>query len=204
MENTKSVVTATKTDIANNVEKRCRCAWVDESKPDYVEYHDKEWGVPVRDDKVLFEFVVLESAQAGLNWYTILRRREGYRNAFAGFDVQKVAAFNEQKVDELVQDESIIRHRGKINAAIGNAKVFISIQEEFGSFSNYLWGYVNDEPIVNRFDNLSDYPATSALSDTIAKDLKKRGFKFFGSTICYAYLQACGIVNDHTKDCFRA
>lgn len=182
----------------------CRCGWVDLTKPDYVKYHDDEWGVPVREDTKLFEFIILESAQAGLSWYTILKRRDGYRQAFADFDVRKVAEFSTEKVEELMQNAGIIRNRGKINAAIGNAKAFIQIQQEFGSFSDYLWGYVNNTPIVNRFDKLEDYPVTSELSDTIAKDLKKRGFKFFGSTICYAYLQACGVINDHTKDCFKS
>lgn len=182
----------------------CRCSWLDDTKPDYVAYHDNEWGVPVRDDQKMFEFIVLESAQAGLSWYTILKRRESYRKAFAEFDVEKVAAFDESKVEELMLDSGIIRNRGKINAAIGNAKVFIEIQKEFGSFCNYLWAYVDNTPIVNRFENSKDYPATTALSDKIAKDLKRRGFKFFGSTICYAHLQACGLVNDHSIDCFKS
>ncbi len=180
-----------------------RCPWVDLSKPDYIGYHDTEWGVPVHDDKVMFEFIVLESAQAGLSWYTILKRREGYRAAFADFDVQQVAQFDELKVEQLVNDTRIIRNRAKINAAIGNARVFLAIQKEFGSFSNYLWGFVNNTPIVNTIRTADDYMATSPESDAISKDLKKRGFKFFGSTICYAHMQACGLVNDHSEDCFR-
>ncbi len=180
-----------------------RCPWLDISKPDYVKYHDEEWGVPVRDDKKMFEFIILESAQAGLSWYTILKRREGYRKAFANFNVEQVAEFDEYKVEQLMQDASIIHNRAKINAAISNAKIFIKIQQEFGSFCNYLWGYVDNIPVENTIHSLADYPATSALSDTISADLKKRGFKFFGSTICYAHLQACGLINDHSMSCFR-
>ena len=181
-----------------------RCPWVDESKVDYVAYHDNEWGVPVYDDNVLFEFVVLESAQAGLSWYTVLKRRESYREAFANFNPHQVAQFTENDVERLLANAGIIRHRGKIEAAINNAKVFLSIQQEFGSFSDYLWRYVEHKPIVNRFANRQDYPASTPLSDQIAKDLKKRGFRFFGSTICYAYLQACGLIDDHSPDCFKA
>ncbi|WP_440876712.1 DNA-3-methyladenine glycosylase I [Thalassotalea sp. PLHSN55] len=184
-------------------ETNCRCPWLDLSKPDYVKYHDEEWGVPVYDDKKMFEFIILESAQAGLSWYTILKRRAGYKEAFANFDVEQVAKFDQDKVEQLMQDTSIIRNRAKINAAINNAKVFIAIQQECGSFSNYLWAYVNNTPIINHFKTLADYPATSDLSDKISKDLKRRGFKFFGSTICYAHLQACGILNDHSESCFR-
>lgn len=180
-----------------------RCPWLDTTKADYVQYHDQEWGVPVYEDKKLFEFLILESAQAGLSWYTILKRRDGYNKAFANFDVQQVANFDQSKVEHLMQDASIVRHRGKINAAIGNAKIFIAIQQEFGSFSNYIWAYVNNQPIVNHLTHLADYPVTTAESDAISLDLKKRGVKFFGSTICYAYLQACGLVNDHSVDCFR-
>ncbi|GLX80407.1 DNA-3-methyladenine glycosylase [Thalassotalea insulae] len=184
-------------------EQPTRCPWLDTSKPDYVKYHDEEWGVPVRDDKKMFEFIILESAQAGLSWYTILKRRAGYKKAFADFDVHTVATFDENKVEQLMQDASIIRNRAKIKAAISNAKIFITIQEEFGSFCNYLWRYVNNTPIENNIRTLADYPATSPLSDAISADLKKRGFKFFGSTICYAHLQACGLINDHSESCFR-
>ncbi|WP_286267313.1 DNA-3-methyladenine glycosylase I [Thalassotalea atypica] len=181
----------------------CRCPWLDTSKPDYVEYHDKEWGVPVHDDQTLFEFLTLESAQAGLSWYTILKRREGYRNAFAQFDINKVAAFSDSDIEALVQDTGIIRHRGKIEAAVNNAKQFIKIQQEFGSFSKYQWGFVNHQTIVNDINELADYPATTPESDAFSKDLKKRGFKFVGSTTIYAHMQACGMVNDHSQDCFR-
>ncbi|TPH12778.1 DNA-3-methyladenine glycosylase I [Litorilituus lipolyticus] len=184
-------------------DKNCRCPWLDLSKPDYVAYHDYEWGVPVRDDKKMFEFLILESAQAGLSWYTILKRREGYKKAFANFDVVEVSQFDQAKVEELMLNDGIIRNRAKINAAINNAKVFIEIQKEFGSFCNYLWGYVDNTPIINEIKELSDYPATTELSDEISKDLKKRGIKFFGSTICYAHLQACGLINDHALTCYR-
>ncbi|NMP32326.1 DNA-3-methyladenine glycosylase I [Thalassotalea sp. M1531] len=184
-------------------EKVSRCPWLDESKADYVAYHDDEWGIPVYDDQKLFEYLTLESAQAGLSWYTILKRREGYRKAFANFDVAKVAKFTEQDVNELVQNTEIIRHRGKIEAAINNAKLFIAIQKEFGSFSNYQWAFVNNKTIVNSFKSNSDYPATSEESDAFSKDLKKRGFKFVGSTIIYAHMQACGMVNDHSMNCYK-
>jgi len=181
----------------------CRCPWLDTSKPDYVKYHDEEWGVPVHDDKKMFEFIILESAQAGLSWYTILKRRDGYKNAFSNFDVNVVANFGDEKVEELMLDSSIIRNRLKIKSAISNAKVFIEIQKEFGSFCKYIWSYVDNKTIVNSFKSLEDYPATSPISDAISKDLKKRGFKFFGSTICYAHLQACGLINDHSESCYR-
>jgi DNA-3-methyladenine glycosylase I len=181
----------------------CRCPWLDTTKADYVKYHDEEWGVPVYDDKKLFEFLILESAQAGLSWYTILKRRDGYNKAFANFDVNAVANFDQDKVEQLVVDPLIVRHRGKINAAISNAQVFIELQKEFGSFSNYLWGFVNNTPLVNNPTSLADYPVTTAESDAVSLDLKKRGVKFFGSTICYAYLQACGLVNDHSTTCFK-
>ncbi len=184
----------------------CRCPWLDTTKPDYVAYHDQEWGVPVHDDKKMFEFIILESAQAGLSWYTILKRRDGYKAAFANYNVHDVAAFNEDKIDELMQNSAIIRNRLKIKAAITNAQAFIKIQQEFGSFCNYLWGFVDNKTITNEFSTLADYPATSDVSDVsdkISKDMKSRGFKFFGSTICYAHLQACGLINDHSKTCFR-
>ena len=180
-----------------------RCPWVDLSKPDYVEYHDLEWGVPITDDKTLFEFITLESAQAGLSWYTILKKRDGYRKAFANFDVAKVARFNSRSVARLMKDTSIVRNRLKIEAAISNAVRFIEVQEEFGSFAAYLWGFVDDAPVVSKFRKLSDFPATTKISDAAAKDLKRRGFKFFGSTTAYAHFQATGLVNDHTLGCFR-
>jgi len=181
----------------------CRCSWLDTTKPDYVKYHDDEWGVPVYDDQKLFEYLTLESAQAGLSWYTILKRREGYRQAFANFDVNTVASFNDDKIEQLMLNKNIIRHRGKINAAVNNAKIFINIQKEFGSFSTYMWGFVNNKTIVNHYINDDDYPATSLESELWSKDLKKRGFKFVGSTICYAHMQACGMVNDHSLSCYK-
>lgn len=181
---------------------KIRCTWAGDDLL-YQKYHDSEWGVPCRDDKKLFEFVLLEGAQAGLSWITILRKREAYRSAFADFDVDKVAAFTDQDVERCIQDAGIVRNRLKINSAVSNAKLFIDIQKEFGSFSDYFWGYVNHQPIVNQWASHGDIPATTALSDLIAKDMKKRGFKFFGSTICYAYMQAMGVVNDHTTDCCR-
>ena len=180
-----------------------RCAWVDLNKPDYVDYHDVEWGVPVYDDKTLFEFITLEAAQAGLSWYTVLKKRGNYRRAFAGFEVEKVARFNTRSVERLMNDAGIVRNRLKVNAAINNARRFIDIQTEFGSFSTYLWSFVGGRPIVNELRQRSDFKATSAESEAAAKDLKKRGFKFLGSTIMYAHLQATGLVNDHTLDCFR-
>lgn len=180
---------------------KTRCAWVTKDQI-YIDYHDKEWGKPVYDDKTLFEFLILESFQAGLSWLTILKKRDNFRNAFDNFDVEKVAKYTENKVEELVKNEGIIRHRGKINAAINNAKLFIEIQEEFGSFSTFMWNYVNHQPIINHPKTIKEVPVTTELSDLIAKDLKKRGFKFFGSTIIYAHMQATGMVNDHTMDCF--
>ena len=180
---------------------KIRCAWVNKDQL-YIDYHDNEWGKPVKDDQILFEFIILESFQAGLSWYTILKKRENFRKAFAKFDVKKVSKFDEEKIEELVQNEGIIRHRGKITAAINNAKLFIEIQKERNSFSNFIWEYVNHQPIVNDWNSIKDVPATTEISDQIAKDLKKRGFKFFGSTIIYAHMQATGMVNDHTKDCF--
>ena len=184
-------------------EKQCRCPWLDESKADYVKYHDDEWGVPIHDDGTMFEFLILESAQAGLSWYTILKRREGYKNAFAQFNVKDVSKFSEAKVEELMQDSSIIRNRAKIKAAISNARIFIEIQDEFGSFCKYIWAYVDNKTIVNDINVKEDYVATSPISDAISKDLKTRGFKFFGSTIWYAHLQACGLINDHSKNCYK-
>lgn len=180
-----------------------RCHWVDLTKPDYVAYHDTEWGVPVYDDNRLFEFLTLEAAQAGLSWYTVLKKRDNYRAAFANFDPVKVAAFDEHKAAELMQNPGIIRNRLKIAAAINNAARFLEIQAEFGSFSNYQWRFVNGSPQQNSIAGPADYRATSPESDAMSKDLKKRGFKFVGSTIIYAHMQACGMVNDHHNDCFR-
>ncbi|MGF1770915.1 DNA-3-methyladenine glycosylase I [Vibrio wakamikoensis] len=180
-----------------------RCPWLDETKQYYVEYHDQEWGVPVLDDRTLFEFLVLESAQAGLSWYTILKRRDGYRRAFANFDVEKVAAFTEEDGLRLQQDTGIIRNKLKISSTITNAQYFIEIQKEFGSFSDYLWSFTDHKVLVSSYKELEDYPATSKVSDALSKDLKKRGFKFVGSTIIYAFLQAAGLINDHSLDCYR-
>ena len=180
-----------------------RCHWVDLTKPDYVAYHDNEWGVPVYDDNRLFEFLTLEAAQAGLSWYTVLKKRDNYRAAFANFDPVKVAAFDEQKAAELMQNPGIIRNRLKIAAAINNAARFLEIQAEFGSFSNYQWRFVNGSPQQISIAGPADYRATSPESDAMSKDLKKRGFKFVGSTIIYAHMQACGMVNDHHNNCFR-
>jgi DNA-3-methyladenine glycosylase I len=178
-----------------------RCGWCGDD-PLYVKYHDEEWGKLVEDDKNMFEFLVLEGAQAGLSWITILRRREGYRKAFAGFDVKKVAKFTDKDVERLMQDEGIIRNRLKIQSTIKNAQLFIEIQKEFGSFVNYIKGFFpKGKPVINNPKSLKDVPATSPISDAIAKDMKKRGFKFFGSTICYAHLQATGWINDHIATC---
>ena len=177
-----------------------RCSWC-LGDPLYTRYHDEQWGVPCHDDRVLFEFLVLEGAQAGLSWITILKRREGYRNAFCQFDVQQVANMTEQDVATLMQDEGIIRNRRKIQSAINNARAFIKVQLEFGSFSEYLWAFVNHQPIDNRRQTPGEVPATSDISDRLSRDLKKRGFSFVGSTICYAYMQAMGLVNDHLVSC---
>ena len=180
-----------------------RCEWCENTFEQYVRYHDEEWGVPVRDDKKQFEFLVLESAQAGLSWSTILKKREGYRKAFANFDVQKVARFDEERVQKLLENPEIVRNELKIRSAINNAQQFIKIQEAFGSFSDYIWSFVDGEPVQNEWNQLSEIPATTELSDKLSKDLKNRGFKFLGSTTVYAHMQATGLVNDHTVDCFR-
>ncbi len=179
-----------------------RCPWC-LGFEEYVTYHDTEWGVPVWDDRVHFEFLILESAQAGLSWATILKKREGYRRAFADFDYETVAEFPESYVEELLQDPGIIRNVLKIRAAINNAQRFMEVQREFGSFSNYIWGFVGGKPIQNRLSSMSEAQATTKESDLLAKDLKKRGFKFLGSTTVYAHMQATGLVNDHLESCFR-
>ena len=178
-----------------------RCEWAT-AEPN-LSYHDKEWGVPQHDDQKLFEFLILEGAQAGLSWVTILKRREGYRKAFANFDAKKVAKFNEKKISLLLKDESIIRNRLKINSAINNAKQFLKIQKEFGTFDKYLWSFVDHKPIKNKFKKLSDLPSSTMVSEKMSIDLKNRGFNFVGPTICYALMQAIGMVNDHTTGCFR-
>jgi DNA-3-methyladenine glycosylase I len=168
-----------------------------------MRYHDEEWGVPVHDDRKLFEFLILEGAQAGLSWITILKRREGYRRAFDGFDPEKVAVYGESDVARLLADEGIIRNRAKVKSAIQNAQAFLRVQEEFGSFDRYMWSFVDGLPVVNRFESLDEIPATTELSDAISKDLRGRGFSFVGSTIVYAHMQATGMVNDHLVSCFR-
>ncbi|MBI4764332.1 MAG: DNA-3-methyladenine glycosylase I [Deltaproteobacteria bacterium] len=180
-----------------------RCPWVDLSKVEYVEYHDQEWGVPVYDDRLIFEFLSLESAQAGLSWYTILKRREHYRRAFKNFEPEKVARFNQKRIEKLLIDPGIIRNRLKIEATVNNARKFLEVQAAYGSFSKYIWSFVGGKPKINKIRKLSDYAATSQESDALSKDLKRRGFKFVGPTICYAHMQATGLVNDHSLDCFR-
>lgn len=179
-----------------------RCAWC-LGFNQYIQYHDEEWGVPVHDDLVHFEFLILEGAQAGLSWSTILKKREGYRKAFAGFDPIKVARFSEKKIEKLILDPSIVRNRLKINAAVNNAKRFLEVQKEFGSFDAYIWSFVGGSPIINKRKTMSEVPATTKESDTLSKDLIKRGFKFVGSTVIYAHMQACGLVNDHLTSCWR-
>lgn len=181
---------------------KTRCFWLTKDEI-YIKYHDEEWGVPVYDDKRLFEFLLLETFQAGLSWITILKKREHFRKAFDQFDYKKIANYTEAKFDELSQNKGIIRNKLKIRAATTNAKLFMAIQEEYGSFSSFIWSYVDGSPIINRFKSKEEVPATTALSDKISKDLKKRGFKFVGSTIVYAFMQATGMVNDHTIDCFK-
>ena len=179
-----------------------RCAWAGGSAL-YLAYHDKEWGVPVHDDRTHFEFLILEGAQAGLSWDTVLKKREHYRAAFDAFDPAKIARYGEADVARLLADAGIIRNRAKVAAAIGNAKAFLDVQREFGSFDSYVWPFVGGEPIKHRFKPRSQLPANSAESDALSKDLKRRGFKFAGPTICYAYMQAVGMVNDHTTNCYR-
>ena len=179
-----------------------RCEWCESSEM-YMEYHDKEWGVPVYDDQKHFEFLVLESAQAGLSWITILKKRENYRKAYDNFDPQKVARYTDAKKAKLLSDAGIVRNRLKVEASISNAKKFLEIQKEFGSFSNYIWSFTNGKPVVGKWKNLSEIPAKTELSDIISLNLKKRGFKFLGSIIIYSHLQATGIINDHLIDCFR-
>lgn len=180
-----------------------RCGWVNQD-PIYLDYHDHEWGVPVYDDRLLFEFLNLEGAQAGLSWYTILKKRDNYRKAFDNFEA-KIITYDEKKIDELLHNEGIVRNKLKINAVITNAKAFLKVVDEFGSFRDYVWSFVGGKPIQNHFNDLSEVPATTEISDKMSKDLKKRGFKFVGSTICYSFMQATGLVNDHvvTCDCYK-
>ena len=183
-------------------QEKFRCPW-SLGFDQYIEYHDKEWGVPVHDDNVHFEFLILEGAQAGLSWSTILKKRDGYRKAFADFDPKKVARFTEAKLEKLLLDPSIVRNRLKVYAAVNNAKRFLEVQKEFGTFDKYIWEFVGGKPIVNKMKTLKEIQPTSPESDALSKDLIKRGFKFVGSTVIYAHMQACGLVNDHLVDCFR-
>ena len=181
---------------------KARCAWPTDN-PLMIKYHDKEWGVPVHNDRRLFEFLLLEGFQAGLSWNTILNKRENFRNAFDNFDFNKVALYNKHKINSLMKDAGIIRNKLKIESAVTNAEAFIEVRKQFGTFNKYIWGYVNNRTIINKHKKLSDLPASTKLSDLISKDLKKRGFKFVGTTIIYAHMQATGMVNDHTTNCFR-
>jgi len=181
---------------------KTRCPW-SLSDPLYVDYHDLEWGVPVREDQKQFEFLVLESAQAGLSWLTILKRREGYRRLYANFDPEQVASFDEARIATMLQDPGIIRNRKKVESSINNAQRFLEIQSQYGSFCKYIWRFVEGQQVVNHYHSLSDLPATTPMSDALAKDMKQRGFRFLGSTILYAHLQATGLVNDHLVSCFR-
>lgn len=179
-----------------------RCTWCG-SDPLYVAYHDEDWGVPVHDDRMLFEMLILEGAQAGLSWLTILKKRGNYRNAFHGFEAARIARYDQAEIDRLMQDAGIVRNRLKIDSAIKNARAFLKIQEEYGTFADYLWQYVDGTPVINSWRQHSDLPAHTPLSDRLSKALKRRGFNFVGSTICYAFMQSIGMVNDHTTDCFR-
>jgi DNA-3-methyladenine glycosylase I len=189
--------------MLGNIRADGRCPWITPNNQDYIDYHDKEWGVPVHDDRVIFEFLTLEAAQAGLSWYTVLRKREAYREAFAGFDPEKVARYGKRQIESLMKNAGIIRNQAKILAAVNNAERFLAVQDEFGSFDAYIWRFVGGKPIVHRIQRLEAFPATSAESDALSKDLKQRGFKFVGATICYAHMQDTGMVNDHVVDCFR-
>jgi len=180
-----------------------RCKWAEGTSLDYIRYHDEEWGVPAYDDRTQFEFLILEGAQAGLSWSTILNKREGYRKLFTNFDPEKVARFTKKRVEKLLLDPSIVRNRLKVESAVTNARAFLKVQKEFGAFSDYIWGFVDGKPIQNKFRKDGSVPATSPESDSLSKDLKKRGFRFVGSTIIYAHMQATGMVNDHVTGCFR-
>lgn len=179
-----------------------RCQWTGDD-PLYQQYHDEEWGVPNYDDQHLFEMLILEGAQAGLSWITILKKREGYRKAFDQFDAKKMARYSDKKLEKILLNPAIVRNRLKVYSARGNARCFLAIQKEFGSFSDYIWGFVNGKPIKNKYKKMADLPVSTTASEAMSKDLKKRGFKFIGSTICYAYMQAVGMVNDHETTCFR-
>ena len=189
--------------MLGNIRADGRCPWIIPENQDYIDYHDNEWGVPVHDDRIIFEFLTLEAAQAGLSWYTVLRKRDNYRLAFSGFDPEKVARYGARQIAALLNNAGIIRNEAKILAAINNARQFLGIQEQFGRFDAYIWRFVDGKPIVHQIKKLKDYPTNSAESDALSKDLKQRGFKFVGSTICYAHMQATGMINDHVVDCFR-
>jgi DNA-3-methyladenine glycosylase I len=180
-----------------------RCEWAGETSLAYIEYHDKEWGVPVQDDRTQFEFLILEGAQAGLSWSTILNKRDGYRKNFADFDPQKVARFTQKRIEKILLDPGIVRNKLKVNSAVTNAKAFLDVQDEYDGFCNYIWQFVDGKPKQNRFKSMAEMPATSDESDALSKDMKKRGFKFVGSTILYAHMQATGMINDHVTSCFR-
>lgn len=182
---------------------RVRCAWVKKDEPIYAEYHDYEWGFPVHDDAKLFEAIILDAFQAGLSWLTILKKRENFRTAFDNFDPVKISRYNEEKIGELLSDAGIIRNRLKINAAVTNAKAYLKVKEEFGTFDKYIWQFTKGKTIVNRWESIKQIPASSPESDAMSKDLQARGFKFVGTTICYAFMQAVGMIDDHTTDCFR-
>lgn len=187
--------------MVNKHKNKTRCAWVN-SDPLYINYHDNEWGVPIYDDRLLFEFLILEGAQAGLSWITILKKRDNYRQSFDNFNAKKIAKYDQNKCNELMNNTGIVRNKLKINAAIVNAQAYLSVQKEWGSFSKYIWHFVDDKPIMNHWKTAKSLPTSSKISDALSKDLKKRGFKFVGTTICYAFMQAVGMVNDHTIDCF--
>lgn len=181
---------------------KTRCAWASPD-PLYITYHDEEWGVPVHDDRKLFEFIILEGVQAGLSWITILKKRENYRQAMDGFDPEKIARYDDKKINELLANPGIIRNKLKVNASVTNAQAFLKVQEEFGSFHEYIWSFVDGQPVINHWTSSAEVPVSTPQSDAMSKDLKKRGFKFVGTTICYAHMQATGMVMDHTTDCFR-
>lgn len=186
----------------NKLQNKTRCAWVTEDQI-YIDYHDKEWGVPIYDDQKLFEFLILEGAQAGLSWLTVLRKRAAYRSCFDNFDPEKIACYSNKKIEKLLKNPGIIRNRLKVESSVINAKAYLKVFEEWDSFSDYIWHFVEGKPVYNNWKSIAKVPATTSISDCMSKDLKKRGFKFVGSTICYAFMQAVGLVNDHTVDCFR-
>ncbi|HKB86373.1 MAG TPA: DNA-3-methyladenine glycosylase I [Ignavibacteriaceae bacterium] len=184
------------------MKEKIRCGW-STSDPIYIKYHDEEWGVPIHDDRKLFEFLILEGFQAGLSWITILRKRDNFRKAFDDFDAEKVASYGKRKINSLLKDEGIIRNKLKVEAAVTNARAFLKVREEFGSFDKYIWQFVNHKPVKNKFKSLKEVPASTEISGIMSKDLKKRGFKFVGTTICYAHMQATGMVNDHIVTCWK-